>query len=122
MLTMSSKTVVMRESSEQFSDIEGSEPGILRSDDPTSGQGTARTKQTPEGTHRGVAFPLEVNTLEGKEKDGEFTSDVVYSSLHDSRHDSMVFAHGESGLLGGIVNYTNLIVGSGLIAMPYACK
>ncbi len=117
---MSSKTVVSKDS--WTTDSTESEPDILRSDDPTSGQGTARTKQTPEGTLRGVAFPLEAKTLEGKEKDLPSTSSVVYSSRHDTRHDSMVFAHGESGLLGGIFNYTNIIVGSGLIAVPYAYK
>ncbi len=43
-------------------------------------------------------------------------------STHDTRFDSMVFAHGESRVWGGIFNYTNVIVGSGIVGMPYACK
>ncbi len=43
-------------------------------------------------------------------------------STHDTRFDSMVFAQGESGALGGVFNYTNAIVGSGIVGMPYACK
>ncbi len=46
----------------------------------------------------------------------------VTCSLDDSRYDSMVFAQGESRMLGGIFNYTNVIIGAGIVAMPYACK
>ncbi len=39
-----------------------------------------------------------------------------------STQDSAIFAHGESGVLGGIFNYTNVIVGAGVVSLPYACK
>ncbi len=43
-------------------------------------------------------------------------------SIHDTRFDSMVFAHGKSGVWGGVFNYANVILGSGVVGMPYACK
>ncbi len=51
----------------------------------------------------------------------ELTPMDLYST-HDTRFDSMVFAHGESGIWGGIFNYTNFILGSGIVGMPYASK
>ncbi len=43
-------------------------------------------------------------------------------STHDSGFDSMVYGQGESGRFGGVFNYTNTIIGSGIVGMPYACK
>ncbi len=52
---------------------------------------------------------------------GELTLIDLYST-RDTMLDSMVSAHGESGIWGGIFNYTNFILGSGIVGMPYASK
>ncbi len=57
-----------------------------------------------------------------KSKDTSVRLSVSLYSVHDTRRDSMVFAHGESGILGGVFNYTNAIIGAGIISMPYGCK
>ncbi len=62
---------------------------------------------------------------ESKTANGPIRDIKVSTSLystHDTRFDSMVFAQGESGVWGGIFNYTNVIVGSGIVGMPYASK
>eukprot|EP01084_Bolivina_argentea_P027073 50322_1 len=41
-------------------------------------------------------------------------------SKHDLRFDSKVLAPGESRVWGGVFNYTNVIVGSGIVGIPYA--
>ncbi len=41
---------------------------------------------------------------------------------HNTRSDSKVFAPGESGVWGGVLNYANVILGSGIVGIPYASK
>ncbi len=66
-----------------------------------------------------LAFSL--GTTEGQNEKSVVSMSAAMST-YDSRFDSMVFAHGESGVVGGVFNYTNVIIGSGIVGMPFACK
>ncbi len=76
------------------------------------------------GGHGGIKSQADWPSFETESQDVRTGDEVSLSafSLHDTRHDSMLYAHGESGVVGGVFNYMNIIFGSGVIAMPYACK
>ncbi len=119
-----SKTII------SYDTVEASGHSSTHDESSSTRSRTVCTKHTSEGIERHICFGIPVKEInaEGKEKDNEVamseysTHYSKHDSSHDSRHDSMAFAHGESGFVGGIINYTNIIVGSGLIGMPFACK
>ncbi len=87
----------------------------------TNAGGHQNRSASNAGGHQKRSASLPMNVVMKLPTLRRAVSEGLYSE-HDVRLDTQRFTPGESGVFGGIFNYTNVIVGSGLFGMPYACE